>query len=111
MMSGTSRSCSRQREVIGVNINRAQLPETQYYSNQKLRKKILAENMTYEQTVDWGRTHECSSKKASQVESTTSTDQKVRVGGAGQQAAAPGEVRAGAVQGLSEEELQRWSHV
>ena len=34
--------------------------------------------MTYEQTVDWGRTHECSSKKAWQVESTTSTDQKVR---------------------------------
>ena len=78
MMSGPSRSCSRQREVIGVNITRAQLPETPYYSNQKLRKKILAENMTYEQTVDWGRTHECSSKKAWQVESTTSTDQKVR---------------------------------
>ena len=47
-------------------------------SDQKLRKKILAENMNYEQTVAWGRTHESSSKKARQVESTTSTDQKVR---------------------------------
>ena len=47
-------------------------------SDQKLRKKILAENMTYEQTVVWGRTHESSSKKARQVESATNTDQKVR---------------------------------
>ena len=47
-------------------------------NDQKLRKKILAENMNYEQTVAWGRTHESSSKKARQVESTTSTDQKVR---------------------------------
>ena len=47
-------------------------------NDQKLRKKILAENMNYEQTVAWGRTHESSSRKAKQVESTTSTDQKVR---------------------------------
>ena len=47
-------------------------------SNPKLRKKIMAENLNYDQTVAWGRTHESSSKKAKQVESTTSTEQKVR---------------------------------
>ena len=47
-------------------------------SDPKLRKKILAENLNYDQTVAWGRTHESSSKKAKQVESTTSTEQKVR---------------------------------
>ena len=38
----------------------------------------MAENLNYDQTVAWGRTHESSSKKAKQVESTTSTEQKVR---------------------------------
>ena len=35
----------------------------------KLRKKILAENLTFEQTVQWGRTNEASAKKAKDVES------------------------------------------
>ena len=52
MMSGPSRSCSRQREVIGVNITRAQLPETPYYSNQKLRKKILADMYIKEGVIE-----------------------------------------------------------
>ena len=34
----------------------------------KLRKKILAENLTFEQTVQWGRTNEASAKKAKDVE-------------------------------------------
>ena len=34
----------------------------------KLRKKILAENLTFEQTVQWGRTNEASEKKAKDVE-------------------------------------------
>ena len=34
----------------------------------RLRKKILAENLTFEQTVQWGRTNEASSKKAKDVE-------------------------------------------
>ena len=44
----------------------------------KLKKKILAENLSYEQTVKWGMTHESSSKKAKQVEETTNTEQKIR---------------------------------
>ena len=34
----------------------------------KLRKKILAENLSFEQTVQWGRTNETSAKKVKDVE-------------------------------------------
>ena len=38
----------------------------------------MAENLSYEQTVKWGMTHESSSKKAKQVEETTNGEQKIR---------------------------------
>ena len=38
----------------------------------KIRKKILADNMTYKDTINWGRAHKESSRKAKVLEDTSS---------------------------------------
>ena len=43
-------------------------------SDAKLRKKILAENLDLERTVEWGKANESSGRKARQVEETTNTN-------------------------------------
>ena len=48
-------------------------------SDQKLRKRILANNMSYDETVAWGQSHEESGRKALLVEETTNrSEDKVR---------------------------------
>ena len=48
-------------------------------SDEKLRKKILVENLNYDHMVQWGNTHKRSGKQAKQVEQTGSrADQEVR---------------------------------
>ena len=47
-------------------------------SDQKLRKRILAQNMSYQDTVAWGQSHEESDRKAMMVEETTDRVDKVR---------------------------------
>ena len=47
-------------------------------SDQKLRKRILAQNMTYQETIDWGQSHEESDRKAQLVTETTDREDKVR---------------------------------
>ena len=43
-------------------------------SDTKLRKKILAENLDLERTIEWGKANESSGRKARQVEETTNTN-------------------------------------
>ena len=43
-------------------------------SDTKLRKKILAENLDLERTIEWGKATESSGRKARQVEETTNTN-------------------------------------
>ena len=40
-------------------------------TDQKLRKSILAQNMSYQDSVGWGQSHEESNRKATLVEETT----------------------------------------
>jgi hypothetical protein len=48
-------------------------------SDQKLRKRILANNLSYEDTVSWGQSNEEASRKAQLVEETTDrSEDKVR---------------------------------
>ena len=47
-------------------------------ADQKLRKKILAQNMSYQETVAWGQSHEESDRKAQLVEETTDKVDRVR---------------------------------
>ena len=47
-------------------------------SDCKLRKKILADNLSYKDTILWGRAHEESGRKAKVVEETSNKD-KVRM--------------------------------
>ena len=47
-------------------------------TDQKLRKKILAQNMSYQETVAWGQSHEESDRKAQLVEETTDKVDRVR---------------------------------
>jgi hypothetical protein len=45
-------------------------------SDNKLRKKIIAENLDFDQALAWGKTHEASGKKAELMENTTGTSSK-----------------------------------
>ena len=48
-------------------------------TDQKLRKRILAQNMSYQDTVAWGQSPEESDRKATLVEETTDrSEDKVR---------------------------------
>ena len=47
-------------------------------SDQKLRKRILAQNMTYQETIAWGQSHEQSDRKAQLVAETMDREGKVR---------------------------------
>ena len=47
-------------------------------SDQKLRKRILAQNMSYQDTIAWGQSHEESDRKAQLVIQSTGMEDKVR---------------------------------
>ena len=47
-------------------------------SDQKLRKRILAQNMSYQDTIAWGQSHEESDRNAQLVTETTDREDKVR---------------------------------
>jgi hypothetical protein len=71
---------SQRCDWTGYNAEEAARDAILYHTtDNKLRKNILADNMSYKDTITWGRAHEESSRKAKVVEDTsTKHDSRVR---------------------------------